>query len=640
MIIGTAGHIDHGKTSLIKRLTGRDTDRLPEEIKRGISIELGYAYVPLEDAAAETGNEVLGFVDVPGHERFVHTMLAGATGIDFALLVVAVDDGVMPQTDEHLDILLTLGVAKGAIALTKIDVAAPGGIDAVRAELAARVRATPAADWPLFPVSSLGGEGIGALDAHLRAAARDHRLRAAAGHFRLAIDRCFTLAGAGTIVTGTVSHGTVRVGDSVVVAPTPHGALKARVRSIHAQDRPSALGRAGQRCALNLVGLEKEQIERGMAVQAEALANVVDRLDASLRLSAREARALVATHVHFHCGAADVMARLAVLDRTRIEPGEEALVSLGLDRPLTVCQGDRFVIRDGAAQRTLGGGVVLDTYPVGSPTRRGRRAPPRLAFLATLRDRPRSEALASWLALQPIALARLCAVWNLREDELPTLLAAAETRVAAGTVFARDQWLALGESALAAIAHVHQNEPELPGFEQNRLARMVAPGIDREAFAGVLDELLSEKRLVRRGVFLALPTHSAELGRDQRSRWERIKPLLLDRKFDPPRVRDIARGTGIPETETRALLKSVMRIGDVMQVAHDHYFLTTAVGELADIAADVAATHGAARAADFRDRIGTGRKLAIQVLEFFDRAGYTHRAGDDHLIRRANPWHV
>jgi len=637
MIVGTAGHIDHGKTSLVQRLTGRNTDRLPEEIKRGISIELGYAYVPVDGAAP--GEDVLGFVDVPGHERFVHTMLAGATGVDFALLVVAADDGVMPQTDEHLDILLTLGVTRGAIALTKIDAVEPHRGDEVLAQLAARTAGGAAAAWPIFALSSLTGEGVPALDAHLRDEARRHRLREPRGHFRMAIDRCFTLAGVGTVVTGTVSHGQVRTGDHVSLVPGPHGvALAARVRSIHAQDRATEIGRAGQRCALNLAGLEKQQVERGMSVQAPALVNLTERVDATLRLSMREARALGPTAVHLHHGTTDIMARLSILDAPGIEPGAEALVGLNLDRPLAMCQGDRFVVRDGAAQRTIGGGVVLDAAPLGEPPRRGRRSPPRLAWLATVRDQPREAALRGWLSMQPVAQARIAATWNLLDDEIDALIATVDARVAAGIVFSGDHWLRLREAALAAVAQASEREPEMPGVEQQRLARIVAPGMAKEAFALLIDEILADHRLVRRGAFVALPSHTAELGRDQRVRWEKIQPLLLERRFEPPRVRDIAREVGLAESETRIVLKTVARVGDVTQVAHDHFFLTAAVADLADMAAAVAHEHGTARAAEFRNRIGTGRKLAIQILEFFDRAGFTRRVRDEHLIRRSNPW--
>jgi selenocysteine-specific elongation factor len=632
VLIGTAGHIDHGKTSLIRQLTGRNTDRLPEEIKRGISIELGYAYVP-------AGDRILGFVDVPGHERFVHTMLAGATGIDFALLVVAADDGVMPQTDEHLDILMLLGIEAGAIALTKIDTVAPERVDEVQKQIAARVQSTAAAGWPVFAVSSVSGVGVAALQAHLLAEAEQRAEQRAHGHFRMAIDRCFTLTGIGTVVTGTVHAGSIKIGDPVAVLPTAHGALTARVRSIHAQDRPAGGGSAGERCALSLVGLEKAQIERGMWVQAVDLGNVTERIDVSLTLSGRETKALSsAASVHFHLGTGDAMARVAVLDSTRVEPGARALVSFALDRPIVACRGDRFVIRDASAQRTLGGGVVLDVTPQGTAARRGRRAPARLHRLAQVRDATPALALRAWLAEQPLRPARLAAAWNLLPEELTELLAAAGARVAAQVAFADAHWQRLREGALAAIAQTHLREPEMPGVEQQRLRRIVEPALDAEAFAAVIDELIEQERVVRRGAFLALPTHRAELGKDQRVRWEKIKPLLADRRFEPPRVRDIARDTGIPENEVRHLLKTVARVGEVNLVAQDHYFLAAAVAELADVAADIAQRDGAARAAAFRDRIGSGRKVAIQILEFFDRVGYTRRVRDDHLIRRANPW--
>jgi selenocysteine-specific elongation factor len=639
MIIGTAGHIDHGKTSLIKRLTGRDTDRLPEEIKRGISIDLGYAYVPV-------GDDVLGFVDVPGHERFIHTMLAGATGIDFALLVVAADDGVMPQTDEHLDILLLLGIDAGAIALTKIDAVSADRVDEVLLQLAKRVGKTAAAQWPVFPVSSLTGQGIGELHAHLLDAARRHAARAIAGHFRMAIDRCFTLSGIGTVVTGTVHAGEIRVGESVSVGPTPHGALTARVRTIHAQDRASTAGVAGQRCALNLAGVEKSQVARGMWVQAPSLMNIAERFDATLTLSPSAVASVVKSHgksstVHLHHGTEDAMARLAVLDAARIASGEFAeaqLVSLTLDRPLAVCRGDRFVIRDASAQRTLGGGSVLDVMPLGSAPRRGRRAPARLQLLAALRDRSPVEALHAWLQREPVPIPRLASSWNLRDVEVRELIDACGGRVAANIAVSAEHWQSLRSEVLTAIGLTHQKEPEMPGVEQQRLRRMLAPALDIDAFGSLIDELLQQSLLQRRGAFLALPTHTASLGKDQRVRWERIKPLLVERKFDPPRVRDIARDTAIPEVEVRHLLKLVARTGDVAQVAHDHFFLTTAIAELADIAGSVAERHGAARAADFRDQIATGRKLAIQILEFFDKVGYLRRVRDDHLVRRANPW--
>jgi selenocysteine-specific elongation factor len=643
MLIGTAGHIDHGKTSLIRRLTGRNTDRLPEEQRRGISIELGYAYVPLGDAgtpagagtAASDGADVLGFIDVPGHEKFVHTMLAGATGIDLALLVVAADDGVMPQTEEHLDILRLLDVREGAIALTKIDAADPARVDAVRAQLARWLAGSPQATWPVFAVSSTSGAGIAGLDAFLRESARTHAARAADGHFRLAVDRVFTLAGIGTVVTGTAHAGTVTVGDEIVIRPADR---RARVRSLHAQDRPAAAGAAGQRLALALTGIARDDVERGDWVQAPELDNVRDRFDATLLLSAREAKALKGgTTVHLHHGTRDVLARVAPLDadaRAGIEPGARQLVTVSPAAPMALCAGDRFVLRDVSAQRTLGGGVVLDT----SPPQRGKRRPERLQLLAALRDTAPVEALRSWLAQQPVERSRLRDGWNLRAAEIDALRDQADAHEAAGHLFARAAWETLRARLLAAVTDAHKREPEMPGLEQNRLRRIAAPQLAADVVAQAIEDLLAAQSLARRGAFLALPAHRAELGREERVRWERIKPMLMNEPFNPPRVRDIARASGIPEVEVRTLLRRVARVGDVMLVALDHYFLAENVAKMADIAAEIAQRDGVARAGAFRDRLDIGRKVAIQILEFFDRVGFTRRVRDDHVVRRDNPW--
>jgi selenocysteine-specific elongation factor len=313
-------------------------------------------------------------------------------------------------------------------------------------------------------------------------------------------------------------------------------------------------------------------------------------------------------------------------------------VAITFDRPLAVCRGDRFVIRDASARRTIGGGRVLDVTPAGTLPRRGRRAPARLQLLRAIHSGTRAEALQAWLSQHPVPLVRLANGWNLRPQELDELVGQVNARVAAGIAFAAAHWARLRDDVLAAVAAVHAREPEMPGAEQQKLRRTVAPALEPDAFGAVVEELLAEAALARRGAFLALPSHTAELGKDQRVRWERIKPLLIDRKFEPPRVRDIARETGIPEVEVRSLLRTVARVGEVTLVALDHFFLTTAVAQLADTAAELSRSNGAARAADFRNRIGTGRKLAIQILEFFDRAGYTHRVNDDHIVRRANPW--
>ena len=344
MIVGTAGHIDHGKTTLVKALTGVDCDRLKEEKARGITLDLGYAY---------SSDGSLGFVDVPGHERLVHNMLAGATGIDYVLLVVAADDGPMPQTREHLAIADLLGLTRGAVALTKIDAVDAVRRAAVQQEIAALLAPTALAGAPVFPVSAKTGEGVASLTAALQSAALATPARPASGGFRLAIDRAFHLAGAGLVVTGTAFAGSVRVGDTVCISPP---GWRARVRNIHAQDRASETGQVGQRIALNLVGdFGKEDIARGMWVLDSALHAPVRCLHARIRLLPSEAPLAHWTQAHLHVGTEDVVARIALLEGDTLAPGESMLAELLLERPVGALHGDRFILRDVSAQRSLGG---------------------------------------------------------------------------------------------------------------------------------------------------------------------------------------------------------------------------------------------------------------------------------------------
>jgi len=369
MIIGTAGHIDHGKTSLVKALTGIDADRLKEEKARGITIDLGYAYTPVP------GGGIMGFVDVPGHEKLIHNMLTGATGIDFVLLVIAADDGPMPQTREHLAILDVLGLDRGAVALTKIDRVSAECVAVTMGEIQSLLSGTGLAHSPVFPLSAITGEGVPALRAHLDQAALELPVRPASGHFRLAVDRSFTLTGTGTVVTGTVFSGEVRIGDRLLVSPS---GAEVRVRGIHAQNQPSESGRAGQRCALNLAGAQfgKDDVRRGDWLLEVPIHAPVQRFDARCRLLAAEQKALRHwTPVHLHVGASDVSARVAVLEGEAIEPGGAALIQIVADKPVCVLNGDRFILRDQSATRTLGGGRVLDPFPPA----KNRRAPARIA---------------------------------------------------------------------------------------------------------------------------------------------------------------------------------------------------------------------------------------------------------------------
>jgi selenocysteine-specific elongation factor len=637
MIIGTAGHIDHGKTTLVKALTGVDADRLPEEKARGITLDLGYAYAPLADGS------VLGFVDVPGHEKLIHNMLAGATGIDYVLLVVAADDGPMPQTREHLELLGLLGLDRGAVALTKCDVMDAARIAAARGEVEALLAGTPLEGSPLFAVSATTGEGVAALRAHLEATAAGHTRRDAAGRFRLAIDRCFTLSGIGTVVTGTAFSGKVGAGDTAIICPAGGAGYKARVKSLHVQDRPAPSGQAGDRCALALTGdFEKKDIERGMWLVDPAAARPLIRFQAEIRVPAMQAALKHWTPVHVHLGAADITGRVALLEGDLLAPGASALAEILLDRATLAVRGDRFVLRDASARHSIGGGRVLDCFP---PSRH-KRSPARLALLAALTDDDPAVSL-NLLAGQAVAgvdLDRFTANWNLTADAAADLWRVAGLRViAAGEQqlgFTAGGWQALGEKLLAALAAEHARAPDMVGVERERLRRLTMPTLERAAFDALVAELLAAGRLAAARAWLHLPEHQASLAAGDRDLFAVLKPLLDAQPHGPPRVRDIARASGTAEDTVRQLFRRIARAGELYPVAHDHYFTADAVAGLAAIVAELNAEKGAARAADLRDRIGGGRKVAIHILEFFDRIGYTRRVRDEHILRGSGASHA
>ena len=626
MIIGTAGHIDHGKTSLVRRLTGVDTDRLKEEKARGISIVLGFAYWPQADGS------VIGFIDVPGHEKFVHTMLAGASGIDLLLLVVAADDGVMPQTREHLAIARLLGIEHAVVALTKTDLADDDRLAAVDIEIANLLAGTPLAGAPVFPVSTVTGEGLAELSALLATEAHQTRERQRDGAFRLAIDRCFTLQGAGTVVTGTVLSGHVAVGDGVVVSPA---GIPARIRSIHAQNQPAEHGRAGDRCALNLAGpgISKEAIRHGDMVVASPLHAPTLRIDAEVTMLPSEAKPLTMWQpVRLHHAAAEVGARIVLLGED-IAPGATGLAQIVLDAPLAAAALDRFVLRDTSASRTIGGGRFLDLR---APERR-RRSPERLAQLAALGLADPAEALHDLLSLPPHhadldGFVRDRALGTEAAGQLAARLGL--VRIGALAMLP-EKWQILAQATIERLDAWHAEHPDMPGMALERLRLAAAPRLPTPLFRAVLARLAGDGALVTVGSWIRRPGHEVRLTAEDEALWERVMPLIdAQERFRPPRVRDIGQMLGYREEDIRRLFRLAGRRGDVHEVALDHFFLRTTLSEMVGIATELAGAHPPGfNAAQFRDRLDNGRKVAIQILEFFDRHGVTIRRGD---LRRIN----
>lgn len=633
MIVGTAGHIDHGKTALVRALTQVDTDRLKEEKARGISIDLGFAYLPL------SGDEkdILGFVDVPGHEKFVHTMLAGAASIDFVMLVVAADDGIMPQTREHLAIVNLLGIRRGVAVITKSDLAEPDRLAEVETAIRNELAPTGLADIPVLAVSTVSGAGIDDLRAMLEAQARAFGVRKANGRFRLAVDRSFTLKGAGTVVTGTVLSGKVAIGDHLAISPA---GKEARVRTIHAQNRPSETAQAGDRCALNLAGegISKEAVHRGDMLVSPALHRPTDRIDASLQILPSEKKPIGQWFpARLHHASAEVGARIVPLRSDELRPGAEDRVQLVLDRPLAVAAGDRFVIRDVSAQRTIGGGRFLDLRP----PQRKRRSPERMAQLDAHSIDDPVQAARALLSVEPYYLDATAFQRDRALPDDPQALAQALDAVMlpqANSVLLLlpERWNALRDEIVARLGAFHAENPDLIGMGVERLRLLLKPRLRAPAFRAAIAALIEADLLRLDGAWLRLRDHEVTMSDADEALWQRIAPLLGgDARFRPPRVRDIAGLLDEREEDIRRLLKLAGRMGRVHEVAHDHFFLRATIAEMISILSDmdVAFDSGWFIAARFRDRVDSGRKVAIQILEFFDRNSVTIRRGD---MRRLN----
>ena len=739
MMIGTAGHIDHGKTSLVRALTGTDTDRLPEEKKRGMSIELGYAFLaPSDDgpavgegsvaSAATAGQtkvvpafglprEPIAFIDVPGHEKLLHTMISGATGIDFALLLVAADDGVMPQTREHLAVLSLLGIDRGVVAITKIDRVDEARVQEVTQQVTALLVDTPLAHAPIIPVSATRGDGVAELRQLLRAeAARldaahgadrtadphgsESSVRAAAATepagttaestanttaalpaqagFRLAIDRVFSLDGVGTVATGTVHAGRVQVGD--VLQQLPDGPKELRVRSLHAQNRSTDSAHAGQRCAINLAGIERDQLQRGHWLAQPGIASVSDRLDVELHLWHAEPRAIRSgTRVHVHLGTTASPAAVAVLDADALAPGRTGLAQLVLPQPLAAWHGDRLILRDAAGQRIIGGGRVLDSRaPV-----RYRRTPQRLQLLQalqrpTLRDRlaglletcEHGVDLRQWQ--QVFGLASVSAF----DASLQTL---PHRRLAGDFIIGEPAWQHLRRTVLDTLAAYHQNATDEIGPDAARLRRLARLRMDDAHWRLLLDALVKEGSVAQSGAFVHLPEHGSQLAARDETLLQRLTPHLMEAGAQGAWVRDLAEHIGEPAANLRPAMARLARSGLLYQVVKDLYLDAATAARLAALVRQLAladkepaesdqaevqqaseqpaeGTPGAepgrrhARAslkptgqggnalpilkvAEFRDASGLGRKRAVQMLEFFDRIGLCRRVGDTHVLR-------
>ncbi len=631
-IIGTAGHIDHGKTALIRALTGQETDRLKEEQERGISIDLGFAYFTLPDGTRA------GVVDVPGHERFIRNMLAGAHGIDLVLFTIAADDGVMPQSEEHLDILHLLGVSRGIFVITKCDLVDAARLKEVRDEIELLADGTRLEPAPIIAVSSVTGTGLDELRAEMARQLEGFDARRATGIFRLPLDRAFVIKGHGTIVTGTAMGAEVRVGQKLRVLP---GGEEVRVRGIQVHSESVATAGRCQRVALNLTGPERMELHRGQVLADERLDFTTRRFDVWLEIRPAAKRPLKNnSRIRLFTGTSEMLGRVILLeDRMALAPKESGLAQMVTDDPAVALTGDRFVIRDETNVRTLGGGVVLN--PLG---RRSRK--PLDAYrqnLMTIRDSSGAETVEALLNLQEslaLSAGRLACVLNRPVAEVEGALRDGRfIKLSMGDeegFTTRSKWEELKKFALAALKAHHEAAPLSAGLEMESLRTRLPYEISARAFRAIVDRIARETEVVREESLLRLGSHKVKLGGDVGELGARVEAALVRAEFQPPDLKQLGDELKLPSSaaaQLRTVLTAMEREGRVVKIATDLYFARVPFDTARSRLTDYLSRNPEITAAVYRDLLGASRKFAIALLDYFDHSGVTTRIGDARRLR-------
>ncbi len=635
VIMGTAGHIDHGKTTLIKALTGIDCDRLVEEKKRGITIELGFAFLDLP------GGRRLGIIDVPGHERFVKNMVAGAAGIDFVTLVIAADEGVMPQTREHLEICTLLGIKTGLVALTKIDMVDAEWLEMVKEDVAGYLSATFLAGAPIFPVSAHTGQGLDALRSALSELVDTYTPRRRSDLARLPIDRVFTLKGYGTVVTGTLIAGSFTVGDDVVAYPK---GTTSKIRNLQSHGQPVQVSPAGRRTAVNLPGLEVDDLERGevLALPGTLFPSLV--WDVELTCLGSCPRSIKhRTEIHFHHGTKETLARIFLLDREKLEPGETAICQVRFAEPMTGVFGDRCVVRAYSPLRTVAGGRIVS--PLGRKVKRFAEA--GLEPLRRLAGAARDEVIPVQLELagaEGLSFTRLMVLSDLESRELDKALSKlCDTGGAAlvdregkeGRIFVAASVInRLMDELLAAVAAFHKREPLRQGVTRGELASGFGRGLSPKLFHFLVERLLKTGKLAADQELLRLPEHKVSMASDQAKLRDTLLGIYDTGGLTPPNLKDVLESLNLTFKEAQPVYKVLMDQGLVVRIKEDMFCSAAAFKELV---AKVAAYFETAREMDpsnFKDIAGLSRKFAIPYLEYMDKEKITVRVGDKRQFRR------
>ncbi|HTX17011.1 MAG TPA: selenocysteine-specific translation elongation factor [Candidatus Baltobacteraceae bacterium] len=627
VIVGTAGHIDHGKSALVEALTGTNPDRLEEEKRRGITIDLGFAFLEVEDVR-------FGFVDVPGHERFVRNMLAGAGGIDVVVLVVAADESIKPQTREHFDICRLLGIPRGIVAITKSDLVDPDMVGLVRLEVEEFVRGSFLDGAPIVPVSAKTGAGLDALKKELLRAAHETPAKDATRHFRLPIDRSFATKGFGTVVTGTLISGAVSVKDEVEIYPVRR---RVRVRGLHSGGKPIERAVAGQRTAVNLQGIDHGDVKRGMVLAPPGIFTSTRRVDARVTLlpSARPLRNRA--RVHFHEGAAETIAEVVVLDRTELAPGESALVQMRLDDEILLLPGDRFILRQFSPVVTIGGGVVVDARPA----RHKRNDPAAQAFLQRIERGNHEQVLAAIAEAAPRGLSleeMLARTGWLETDVRATVKKLAEQKTLRilseqPLTVAPEQALTKTASAIVeAIDRFHRENPLVPGIPKQELrGRVGKPRL--ELFEAALGDLAKRRAVVVSGDLVQRAGREIALSADEARAKEMIEAEFERAGLTVPSVTAVLAKLPVEAARAQKILQILLREKVLVKIADDLVFHRAALAQLRGLLAQYSKEKGnRLPITAFKELAGISRKYAIPLLEHLDREHVTRRAGDERVI--------
>ena len=632
MIIATAGHVDHGKTALVKALTGIDTDTLEEEQRRGLTIAPGFAYCDLDEAR-------IGFVDVPGHHQFIHNMLCGVTGIDAVMLVVAADEGIMPQTVEHVRIMDLLGVERALLVVTKVDRADPEILAILESELESFVRGTCLENAPVAYTAATAGDGIDELRRQLKKmAARlpEHRI---AGNFRLAVDRSFVLKGIGVVVTGFVHAGQARTNDDLVITPDE---IPVRVRGIFSDDQATTLASAGHRCALNLGGVDYAQTRHGQWLTTNNASFGTKRVDVRLKLSVDAKRPLLHwTPVHIFHGATHVTGRVALCEDRQLAPGKTQLAQLVLDGPLVAVHGDVCILRNQASDETLAGAIVLDIFASG----RGRKLPARIKQLQRMETSDTQACLQTMIrdAADGIGLERFRMNRNLTTAEAQGLYRQVNSVLIETDDgirgFDTDKWQKLRGDLQACIGDWHTRQPQLAGIRLNELHDAFDQNISRTVLESALDSLVHSGELKQTGPAFHRPDFRPKWPEEDAAQWKTVKQALRNAGMRPPTVEELAESCDLKVQPTRALLVQAEKLKLVTRLEPNRYFLPETLQRLAHRLAELAenSPDGRVTTAAYRDLSGLGRNLTIKVLEYFDSMHFTRRIGNSRcLIKPVN----